>query len=89
MPDYILYFAYSSAIMTVLMAVMGYFAVLSESRFILESFVSLKIFQFCCVCLVVLYMIINLVRFDNLSGFGANPYIDDNWPRIMKLIDMV
>ena len=34
-------------------------------------------------------LVINLVRFDNLTGFGVSAYLDDNWPRIMKLIDMV
>ena len=33
-------------------------------------------------------MVVNLIRFNDLSGFGVSAYLDDNWPRILKFIDM-
>jgi len=33
-------------------------------------------------------MIINLYKFENLSGYGVTSYLDNNWPRILKYIHM-
>ena len=89
MPSFLLWTIFGSAIMTVVMAVIGYFAVIAESNFMVRGFCYIKFFQFCTVVALIVCLTINLVRFDNLTGFGVSAYLDDNWPRIMKLIDMV
>ena len=33
-------------------------------------------------------MIVNLIKFNNLNGYGVTGYLDDNWPRILKFIKM-
>ena len=33
-------------------------------------------------------MFINLINFQGLRGFGVSDYLDGNWPRILKSIDM-
>jgi len=33
-------------------------------------------------------MVVNLIKFDNLEGYGVSSYLDDNWPRILKFINM-
>ena len=89
MPSFLLWTIFGSAIMTVVIAVIGYFAVIAESNFMVRGFCYIKFFQFCTVVALIVCLTINLVRFDNLTGFGVSAYLDDNWPRIMKLIDMV
>ena len=34
------------------------------------------------------FMVVNLIKFENLSGYGVSSYLDDNWPRILKYIHM-
>ena len=33
-------------------------------------------------------MVVNLVKFQNLNGYGVTGFLDDNWPRILKFIKM-
>ena len=33
------------------------------------------------------FMVVNLIKFESLSGFGVTGYLDDNWPRIVKYIN--
>ena len=53
-----------------------------------QNFIYIKIFQFVLLIGVFIFMVVNLIRFNNLSGFGVNSMLDDNWPRIIKFINM-
>lgn len=70
------------------MAIVGFFATVCESKFMTKNFIWIKIFQFILLILVFIFMVVNLIRFDNLEGYGVSSYLDDNWPRILKFIDM-
>ena len=70
------------------MAIVGFFATVCENKFMTQNFIYFKIFQFIVLILVFVFMVVNLIRFDNLEGYGVSSYLEDNWARILKFIDM-
>lgn len=88
MPTSLMWIIISLAFQTAIMAIVGFFAVTCNNKFMTQNFIYMKIFQFCMLLGVFLFMFINLIRFSTLTGFGVSSYLEDNWPRIMKSIDM-
>ena len=88
MPDWLEWTIFSSAILTGVLAIFAYFAILSEKKSLTNNYMSLKFIHFAIVMILVIFMVVNLILFDNLTGLGVSAYLDDNWPRIMKLVDM-
>ena len=82
------WFQVSTAILTGVLAIFAYFAILSEKKSLTNNYMSLKFIHFAIVMILVIFMVVNLILFDNLTGLGVSAYLDDNWPRIMKLVDM-
>ena len=88
MPKYLMWLIYSLMMQTAVLAIVGFFAMVCTNRLMTQNFVWAKIVQFILLLGVFLFMVINLIRFNDLSGFGVSSYLDDNWPRILKFIDM-
>ena len=88
MPKYLMWIIFSMTFQTAIMAIVGFFATVCESKFMTQNFIYFKIFQFVLLILVFVFMVVNLIRFDNLEGYGVSSYLEDNWPRILKFIDM-
>ena len=88
MPTYLMWIIYSLTLQTAIMAIVGFFAMVCQNKFMTQNFIYVKIVQFILLVLVFVFMIVNLVRFNDLSGFGVTSYLDDNWPRILKFINM-
>lgn len=70
------------------MALVGYFAIVCSNKFLTTNFIYLKIIQFVLLIFLFFFMFINLINFQGLKGFGASSYLEDNWPRVLKDIDM-
>lgn len=88
MPTYLMWIIISLTLQTAVMAVIGFFAIVCANKFLIQNFIYVKIVQFVLLIGVFIFMIVNLVKFNNLTGFGVDSYLDDNWPRIIKFIDM-
>ena len=88
MPTYLMWIIYSLTFQTAIMAIVGYFATVCSNKFMTQNFVIIKFIQLALLVLLFFFMLVNLVRFHSLSGFGVSSYLDDNWPRILKFIDM-
>ena len=88
MPKYLMWIIFSLTFQTAIMAIVGFFATVCESKFMTTNFIWIKIVQFILLIGVFIFMVVNLIRFDSLEGFGVSTYLDDNWPRILKFIDM-
>ena len=88
MPTYLMWIIISLTLQTAFLAVLGFFAVACANKFLIQNFIYAKIIQFVLLIGVFIFMIVNIVRFNNLQGFGVDSYLDDNWPRIIKFIDM-
>lgn len=88
MPRYLMWIIYSLTFQTAIMAIVGYFAIMCSSKFMIQNFIYIKIVQFVILVLVFVFMIVNLINFQTLSGFGVSSYFSNNWPRIIKTIDM-
>jgi len=88
MPKYLMWIIYSLTLQTAIMAICGFFAIVCTNKFMTQNFIYIKIFQFVMLICVFIFMVVNLIRFNNLSGYGVTSYLDDNWPRILKFINM-
>ena len=88
MPSALMWLIVSLASQTAIMAIVGFFATACESKFMTQNFIYVKIVQFVILIALFIFMIVNLVKFDNLDGYGVSTYLDDNWPRILKFINM-
>ena len=88
MPNALLWVIYGFAIFTMVMAVFGFISVLTGSKRMVQGFIFIKMAQLLAVIVIILYLIVNLIRFSSLAGFGTSAYLSDNWPRVMKFIDM-
>jgi len=88
MPKYLMWIIFSLTLQTAIMAIVGFFATVCESKFMTRNFIWIKLFHFVLLICVFVFMIVNLIRFDQLEGYGVSSYLDDNWPRILKFIDM-
>ena len=88
MPRYLMWIIYSLTLQTAIMALQGFFATSCSSKFMTQNFIYIKIFQFAMLVLLFVFMFINLINFQSLRGFGVSSYINDNWPRVLKSIDM-
>ena len=53
-----------------------------------KNYIFIKIFQFILLVLLFIFMFINLINFQSLNGFGVSSYLENNWPRVLKSIDM-
>ena len=87
MPNWILYTIYGSACLTGLTAITSFFTNLTGSKTMLQNYMNVKFLHFAVFLILVIFMVVNLILFDNLTGFGVSAYLDDNWPRVMKLVD--
>ena len=88
MPKWLMWIIFSLTIQTGIMAIVGFFATVCTNKFMTNNFIYFKIIQFAMLVGVFMFMVINLIRFETLNGYGVSSYLDDNWPRILKLIDM-
>ena len=88
MPTYLMWIIYSLTMQTAIMAIVGFFAMVCTNKFMTQNFIYIKIIQFVLLVGVFTFMLVNLIRFEDLTGFGVSSYLDDNWPRILKLINM-
>ena len=88
MPTYLMWIIVSLTMQTGIMAIVGFFATVCESKFMTQNFIYIKIVHFLLLIGLLLFMIVNLIKFDNLDGYGVTTYLDDNWPRILKFINM-
>ena len=86
MPKYLMWIIYSLTMQTCIMAIVGFFATICTSKFMTQNFIYFKICQFILLVGVFAFMVVNLIKFESLSGFGVTGYLDDNWPRIVKYI---
>lgn len=88
MPKYLMWIIYSLTFQTAIMALVGYFAVSCSNKFMTTNFIYIKILQFALLVILFFFMFINLIYFQGLKGFGVSSYLDGNWPRVLKSIDM-
>ena len=88
MPKYLMWIIYSLTFQTAIMAVQGFLAASCSSDYMTKNYIFIKIFQFILLVLLFIFMFINLINFQSLNGFGVSSYLENNWPRVLKSIDM-
>ena len=82
MPTWLMWIIYGLIFQTAILAIVGFFAVVCQSKFMTQNFIYVKIAQFVLLLGVFFVMVVNNVRVFGFADF------ESNWPRILKFVDM-
>ena len=86
MPDYLLWFIYLTTILSFLLAILGFFAMVCFENKLTQIFLTGKMLQFMFSIVLTVILIMQAINISHSQYLGESSYLNQGWPHILKNI---